>query len=124
VRDLNRLYRDTAALSDLDFDKEGFRWIDCHDADQSILTFVRRARDGSFAIVALNFTPVVRYGYRIGVPQPGDYVEIFNSDSRYYGGSDVGNCGRLIAQPSPWMGFAASLSLALPPLGAVILRRA
>ncbi|MGE5615571.1 MAG: 1,4-alpha-glucan branching protein GlgB, partial [Bacillota bacterium] len=124
VRDLNRLYRDLAALNDLDFEQDGFRWIDCHDADQSILTYVRRARDGSFAIVALNFTPVVRYGYRIGVPQPGDYVEIFNSDSRFYGGSDVGNCGRLTAEGTPWMGFAASLALALPPLGAVILRRA
>jgi 1,4-alpha-glucan branching enzyme len=72
--------------------------------------------------VVLNFTPVVRYRYRIGVPCGGDYAEIFNSDSSYYGGSNVGNWGTLTAAAKPWMGFACSLELTLPPLGALILR--
>ena len=122
VRDLNKLYRELPALHDLDFEPDGFRWVDCHDGDQSILSYVRRARDGSQVVVVLNFTPVVRYHYRIGVPCGGDYAEIFNSDSGYYGGSNVGNWGTLAAAAKPWMGFACSLELTLPPLGALILR--
>ena len=122
VRDLNRLYRDLPALHDLDFESTGFQWIDCHDADQSVLTFLRRARDGSEVVVAINFTPVVRRGYRIGVPRGGHYAEIFNSDSRFYGGSDVGNAGGVTARPQTWMGFPYTLELTLPPLAGVILR--
>jgi 1,4-alpha-glucan branching enzyme len=121
VRDLNRLYRTLPALHDLDFEPEGFRWIDCHDADQSILSYVRRARDGSQVVVILNFTPVVRQRYRIGVPTGGRYAEIFNSDSTFYGGSNAGNWGRLTASATPWMGFPFSLELTLPPLGALVL---
>ena len=121
MRDLNRLYRDEPALHDLDFDQEGFRWIDCHDADQSVLGYRRRARDGSEALVVLNFTPVVRRGYRIGAPRSGNYREALNSDSRYYGGSDVGNGGALRALAVPWMGLPCSIELTLPPLAGLIL---
>ena len=120
-RDLSRLYHELPALHDLDFDSEGFRWIDCHDTDQSTLAFLRHARDGSFAVAVLNFTPVVRSGYRIGVPRGGRYREVCNTDSRYYGGGDVGNVGGLSAAPTPWMGFAHSIDLTLPPLAALIL---
>lgn len=121
TRDLNRLYRDLSALHDLDFSHEGFSWIDCHDADQSIISWLRLARDGSFVVVVLNLTPVPRQGYRIGVPQIGAYQELFNSDSRHYGGSDLGNAGHLLATDQAWMGRPASLELLLPPLGGVIL---
>jgi 1,4-alpha-glucan branching enzyme len=121
VRDLNDIYRRVAALHDLDFSPDGFAWIDCHDADQSVLAYLRRARDGSALAVALNFTPVPRHRYRIGVPRPGAYRELFNSDSHFYGGSDVGNVGVVRAAAAPLMGQPYSLELTLPPLGALIL---
>jgi 1,4-alpha-glucan branching enzyme len=121
ARDLNRLYRDRPALHDQDFSHEGFSWIDCHDADQSVLSYLRRARDGSFVAVVLNFTPVPRIGYRIGVPQPGLYTEIFNSDSRYYGGSNLGNGEGLMAEDVPWMGLPHSVVVTLPPLAGIVL---
>ncbi|MBI2314268.1 MAG: 1,4-alpha-glucan branching protein GlgB [Betaproteobacteria bacterium] len=120
LRDLNRLYRTLPALHELDFSQDGFAWIDCHDADQSVLSYLRRARDGSFAVVALNFTPVPRHGYLIGVPDSGAYREIFNSDSQYYGGGDVGNGGILPTNGKPWMGLPDSLTITLPPLAGVI----
>jgi 1,4-alpha-glucan branching enzyme len=119
--DLNRLYRSLPALHELDFEVQGFRWIDCHDAENSVISFVRCARDGAFVVVALNFTPVPRHGYRLGVPRAGDYSELFNSDSRHYGGSDLGNSGLLTAPPEPRMGFPASVALTLPPLAGLIL---
>ena len=119
--DLNHLYRSLPALHELDFEAQGFRWIDCHDADNSVVSFVRYARDGSFAVVALNFTPVPRHAYRIGMPRAGSYEEILNSDSRHYQGSDLGNYGTLTAREQSWMGFPASATLVLPPLGGVIL---
>jgi 1,4-alpha-glucan branching enzyme len=125
-RDLSHLYRDLPALHDLDFSHEGFYWIDCFDADQSILSYVRRARDGSFVVVALNFTPVPRVGYRIGVPAPGWYREVLNSDSHHYSGSNLGNYGNggaLFAVDNPWMGQPHSLTLTLPPLAGIILAR-
>ncbi|HWT54520.1 MAG TPA: 1,4-alpha-glucan branching protein GlgB, partial [Rhodocyclaceae bacterium] len=120
--DLNRLYRDIPALHELDFYGEGFGWIDCHDADQSVLVWQRRARDGSNVVVAANFTPVLRSNYRIGVPQAGDWREIFNSDSAHYGGSNVGNGAGLHAEPARWMSQPAGLTLALPPLALIILQ--
>jgi 1,4-alpha-glucan branching enzyme len=110
------------ALHDNDFEPGGFEWIDCHDAEQSVLLFERRARDGSSVLVALNFTPVVRHGYRVGVSEAGVYREIFNSDSVYYGGGNVGN-GRVKAQPAPWMGRPCCIDIALPPLAGIVLRR-
>jgi 1,4-alpha-glucan branching enzyme len=120
--DLNRLYRDLPALHELDFDPAGFQWIDCHDADHSVLCFLRRASDGGCVVVALNFTPVPREGYRIGVPFMGVYRELFNSDSRFYRGSDIGNGAGVHAERLEWMGFPCSLVLTLPPLAAIVLR--
>ena len=119
--DMNRLYRDRPALHDLDVDRDGFAWIDCHDNAQSVLAWLRRARDGSFVVVVLNFTPVPRTGYRIGVPQAGPYAEILNTDSGYYGGSNVGNGLGINATEEPFMGYPASLVLTLPPLAAIVL---
>ncbi len=121
MRDLNHIYRDTAALHDLEFNADGFRWIDCHDADQSTLSYLRQARDGSFVVVALNFTPVPRNHYRLGVPRVGFYREIFNSDSGHYGGGNVGNGAGVVAEVGTWMGYPASVSLTLPPLAVVML---
>ena len=118
---LNDLYRRLAPLHELDFDPAGFDWIDCHDADQSILAFERRARDGTCIVVALNFTPVVRANYRLGLPLSGFWREILNTDSRFYGGSDCGNGGGLTAEPIAWMGRTCSCTLTLPPLAGILL---
>ena len=121
-RDLNRLYAELPALHGLDFEQQGFEWVDCHDSDQSIISYVRRGKDGSCVLVLLNFTPVLRTGYRVGVPSAGEYAELFNSDAEYYGGSNQGNGSTLRSEPLPWMSQAQSLSLTLPPLGALILQ--
>ncbi|WP_371822624.1 1,4-alpha-glucan branching protein GlgB [Methylococcus sp. EFPC2] len=120
VADLNRLYRETEALHDLDFEPKGFEWIDCHDAPQSVLSYIRRSGD-EFVVAAFNFTPVPRPNYRIGVPEEGLYEEIFNSDSEYYGGSNMGNV-ELQSDPKEWMGRPHSIVMTLPPLGGVVLR--
>jgi 1,4-alpha-glucan branching enzyme len=121
LRDLNHLYSSIPSLHQLDFLPEGFTWIDCHDADSSIISYLRHASSGSFVLVVLNFTPVPRKGYRIGVPAGGTYHEIFNSDSAYYGGSNLGNMGRIDADPQPWMGWPYSIVITLPPLAGIIL---
>lgn len=121
-RDLAHMYRDIPALHALDFQQEGFSWIDCHDADQSVLSFLRRDREGRFVLAVFNFTPVLRQNYRLGVPEPGNYREIFNSDAAAYHGSNAGN------QPKPaetrsWMGLPYSMALTLPPLAAIFLQK-
>ncbi|HXU94175.1 MAG TPA: alpha amylase C-terminal domain-containing protein, partial [Gallionella sp.] len=113
--------RSTPALYDLDFQHEGFSWIDCNDADQSVLSYQRRARDGSCAVVALNLTPVPRTRYRIGLPAQAQYHEVLNSDSQHYTGSNVGNSGLIQAEAIPWMGQPCSAEIVLPPLAAVVL---
>jgi 1,4-alpha-glucan branching enzyme len=121
VRDLNRLYRATPALHQLDCEPEGFAWIDAANGAESVLSYVRRGRDpGSLAVVVGNFTPVPRHDYRIGVPRPGRYVERINTDAGVYGGSGVGNAGGLHADPTPMHGHAYSLRLQLPPIGVLI----
>ncbi len=120
--DLNRLYRDLPALHGLDFAAQGFEWLDCHDSEHSVLAWLRRGGDGSLLLVAINCTPVPQHGYRIGVPRAGRYRELLNSDSRHYGGSDLGNGGVLEAPPGDWQGRPASLALTLPPLAAVLLQ--
>jgi 1,4-alpha-glucan branching enzyme len=121
VGDLNRLYSREPSLYRNGFDGAGFEWIDCHDSTQSVLSYLRW--DGEeFHIVVLNFTPVVRKDYRIGVPRGGSYREVFNSDSRFYGGSDIGNAPELASQPVFWMGHRDSICLTLPPLGALVLK--
>ncbi len=122
VQDLNHLYREEPALHRLDFQPEGFRWVDCHDSEQSTLSFIRQAENPEqHLICVLNFTPVPRSDYRIGVPAAGHYREILNTDSSYYGGANIGNAGDITVTEQPWMGFAHSVSLTLPPLGAIFI---
>ncbi|MBW9255722.1 MAG: 1,4-alpha-glucan branching protein GlgB [Acidithiobacillus ferriphilus] len=120
-RDLAYLYRDIPALHVQDFQGEGFSWVDCHDADQSVLSFLRWDRDGGFVLAAFNFTPVPRYNYRLGVPTAGRYHEIFNSDAGAYHGVNIGNFPQQ-SQARAWMGLPHSLELVLPPLGAIYLQ--
>ncbi len=121
VKDLNRLYHDTEALHYQEFEWQGFDWIDCHDADQSILAYVRK-KDKDFLAMVVNFTPVPRHGYRLGVPRAGTYTEILNSDAQQYGGSGVVNDYPLHTEAVSWMGRPYSLVLNLPPLGVLVLK--
>jgi 1,4-alpha-glucan branching enzyme len=121
VRDLNRFLRDHAALHELDFDWTGFQWIDFFDADASVISFRRCARDGASLIFVCNFTPVVRYEYRVGLPHGGAYREALNSDAEIYGGSGVGNLGQVQAEDTPWHGQPVSGSVTLPPLAFFVL---
>ncbi len=123
VADLNKLYTGIPALHKFDFDAAGFEWIDCHDSAQSVLSYIRRAED-EYVIVILNFTPTPRKHYRIGVPELAYYQEIFNSDSDYYGGSNMGNAGGLQSEAKPWMDRKYSVNITLPPLSAVVLKKA
>jgi 1,4-alpha-glucan branching enzyme len=123
IRDLNHLYAAEPALHQIDFDWHGFEWIDANDADNSVLSFLRRGKNPEDLIVAvINATPVVRGGYRLGVPQPGYYREILNTDAAIYGGSNVGNAGGQAASDQPAQGRPHSLILTLPPLAAVYLK--
>src|SRR5690606_27831381 len=123
VRDLNRLYRELTALHQRDLDPEGFRWIDFHDRDQNVIAFLRQGREpGDEIVCVFNFSPVPRHDYRVGVPRYGRYVEILNTDAGIYGGGNVGNLGGKDAEGVPAHNFQDSLSLTLPPLGAVWLR--
>jgi len=107
-----------------EWNPQGFEWIDFHDWEQSIVSFLRRARNpDDFVVVACNFTPTPRQGYLVGVPESGHYSELFNSDSEYYGGSNLGNSGGVQAQPWPSHGRPYSLRLTLPPLAVVILKK-
>jgi 1,4-alpha-glucan branching enzyme len=121
VGDLNRLYRESAALHELDFSATGFQWLDCDDADVSVIAFLRRGASGSVALVACNFTPVPRESYRIGVPRGGRWYERLNSDAADYGGSGQGNLGALDSEAVAAHGQSQSLQLRLPPLAIVIL---
>ena len=120
MRDLNRTYREHPALHQQDFTPQGFEWIDGNDYENSVLTFIRWPESGRPVLVACNFTPVVRQGYRAGVPVAGAWREILNSDAPHYGGSGVGNMGRVEAHASPWHGRSQSVCLTLPPLGIVM----
>ncbi|MFL6649484.1 MAG: 1,4-alpha-glucan branching protein GlgB [Sulfurifustaceae bacterium] len=122
VRDLNRLYRTEPALHRRDHEPEGFHWIDCCDAENSVISFVRR--DGADEIVVVcNFTPVPRPNYRIGVPRGGFWRELLNSDATTYGGAGFGNFGGVDSVPIPMHGEFHSVSLTLPPLGMLLLKR-
>jgi len=121
--DLNRLYRTEPALYELDFSNDGFEWIDCNDVEDSTISFIRRGRNtGSMVLVVCNLTPVPRSAYRMGVPRSGFWEEILNSDSEIYGGSNMGNSGGVWAEESGSHGRDYSLSLTLPPLGAVFFK--
>ncbi|MBN2491813.1 MAG: 1,4-alpha-glucan branching protein GlgB [Planctomycetes bacterium] len=123
VADLNRLLREQPALHEVDFHPHGFEWMDCSDHDNSVLAFVRRPRTGGGEVlVVLNFTPVPRTGYRVGVPRRGTWREVLNSDAHDYGGSGLGNLGGVEAVDRSWHGQPCSLELTLPPLAVIFLR--
>jgi 1,4-alpha-glucan branching enzyme len=108
----------------MDFSWKGFQWIDIHDIDQSIVSFIRMARDpNDFVIVASNFTPVVRHNYHVGVPAPGVYRELLNSDSVRYSGSNTINFDPITSEPGECQGQPHSIALTLPPLGVIFLKR-
>jgi 1,4-alpha-glucan branching enzyme len=124
VQTLNWHYQAEPALHEVDFDPAGFRWIDCNDNENSVISFVRYARDrGDFLALVFNFTPVPRAAYRIGVPEPGYYAELLNSDSALFGGSNVGNGGGVQSEPIAAHGFEQSLRLTVPPLGCLFLKK-
>jgi 1,4-alpha-glucan branching enzyme len=123
VGDLNKLVRREPALHEVDFHYRGFEWIDCNNGQDSVLSYVRRAKDpNDFLVVVTNFTPVVRPGFTIGVPAAGHYSEVFNSDSSYYDGSNVGNFLGATAQEPGMHGRPATLTFTLPPLATVVFK--
>jgi 1,4-alpha-glucan branching enzyme len=123
VRDLNRLYRTEGALHQGDCEASGFRWVIGDDRANSVFAFLRLGRDAVPPIlVVANMTPVPRRDYRVGVPHPGTWREIFNSDSDFYGGSNLGNAGAIEARPVAMHGETQSLDLLLPPLAVLMLR--
>jgi 1,4-alpha-glucan branching enzyme len=131
VRDLNQAYHAHAALWDEDFDPAGFSWIDCNDHEQSIIALLRRTgeqaggsagQQGEHLVAVVNFTPVPRYAYRVGVPGAGKYHELLNSDADLYGGSNIGNQGVVAAEAKPSHGYEYSLNLTVPPLGFLLLK--
>jgi 1,4-alpha-glucan branching enzyme len=125
VGDLNRILREEKALHELDFDPAGFSWIDVTDADQSIVSLIRRGRSPQDIIVGVfNFTPVPRHNYQIGIPLAGRWLELLNSDAPLYGGSGQGNLGGVEAVPISVHGHRHSLTLTLPPLAALFLKPA
>jgi 1,4-alpha-glucan branching enzyme len=122
VEDLNRMIRSTPALHEVDFDPAGFEWIDASDAESSVISWLRKSRDGQMVLVVANFTPVVRENYLVGVPRAGRWVERLNSDSTLYGGSGVGNLGGVHSVPVAAHGRFQALNLRLPPLGILLLQ--
>ncbi len=124
VRDLNHVYRDEPALWQRDREPEAFRWIEGNDAENSVLAFARYDRDGRPLVCVAYLTPIGRDGYRVGLPVAGGWAEVLNTDADCYGGSGVGNGGRVETEPLPWHGLDQSATLMLPPLGVLWLRPA
>ncbi|HSD59826.1 MAG TPA: 1,4-alpha-glucan branching protein GlgB [Burkholderiales bacterium] len=125
VRDLNTYFRSQPALYQRDFSSEGFQWVDCHDWEESAISFLRRGtRPGEWVLVMCNFTPVVRHNYTVGVPCGGLWQESLNSDALLYGGSGQGNMGGVEAAPVPAHGRFHSLTITLPPLAALYFSHA
>ncbi|AHF01763.1 glycogen branching protein [Thiomicrospira aerophila AL3] len=122
LKSLNELYQQSGALHQRDFEQQGFAWLDCHDYQQSVISFERHSDQGSLVII-FNFTPVVREHYRIGLAHQGVYREILNSDSSLFGGSNQGNLGQVVSDNQPWMGRSASAEILLPPLGFIVLQQ-
>ena len=122
-RALNKFYCDYKALWQVDFDWNGFQWIDCNDNENSIVSFIRKAEDPSdYLVVVCNFTPEVRHGYRIGVPEKGSYIEVFNSDDEAFGGSGVKNEGEIKTEDVKWHDRDQSIVLTIPPMATIYLR--
>src|SRR5260370_5686647 len=123
ARELNRLYRESPALYQVDFYHSGFEWIDFHDVQNSVIAFIRRAEDPrDFLLVCCNFTPVVRERYEFSVPEAGYYEEILNTDSELFSGSNVGNQGGVWSKPAPNRDRKQSITITLPPLAVVVFR--
>ena len=123
IKDLNRLYCSNPAMHQFDASQKGFQWIDCEDAEKSTYSFIRRSSDhDDFFVIVLNFTPVVRKDFRLGVPNAGYYREVFNTDADIYGGCNVGNEGGTYSEPIESHGFENSLAITLPPLAMVVFR--
>ena len=122
VQHLNHTYKSEPALWQLDDTYEGFDWIDFHDADNSVVSFLRKSRGGDIIAFVVNATPVVRYNYRLGIPEPGLYREIINTDGETYGGSNVGNLGVVQSENVPWMGREHSILIHLPPLATLAFK--
>ncbi|MEM1786639.1 MAG: alpha amylase C-terminal domain-containing protein, partial [Zestosphaera sp.] len=122
VKDLNTIYRREPALHELDFRPEGFEWVDFRDRDQSVISFLRKDSGGDMILIILNFTPVVRREYRVGVPKEGLWEEILNSDLVVYGGSGVSNAPGVKSENLPYHNRPYSIVLTLPPLAALYLK--
>jgi len=123
IGDLNACYRREPALHECEFDGTGFEWVDANDAENSVLVYLRRSRNGSeLMLVACNFTPVPRTNYRIGVPRSGHWHEVLNSDAPRYGGSGMGNFGGVATAPVASHGRFQSINVTLPPLAVVIFK--
>jgi 1,4-alpha-glucan branching enzyme len=121
VRDLNLLYRSSPALFSEDTRPSGFRWIDANDSAGNVLSFLRKGLDGSVVACVANFAGVPHEDYRVGLPAAGEWLEVLNTDADLYGGSGVGNMGRVVAEDKPWHGLPASVVLRLPPSGVLFL---
>jgi len=122
VQHLNYIYKSEPALWQQDDSYEGFEWIDFHDADNSVVSFVRKSREGEMIVFIVNATPIVRHNYRLGVPRPGFYREIINTDAETYGGSNIGNLGGVRSEDRQWMGREHSVLIQLPPLATVAFK--
>jgi len=123
MQTLNRLYKELPALHQADCRPEGFEWIDANNSEQSVVSFLRRGTSPSDVVVAvMNYTPVPRHNYRVGVNQPGMWLEVLNTDAKEFGGSGQGNMGRVEAAPVPWLGRPYTLTLTVPPLAALLLK--
>jgi len=124
ARELNRLYQSEPAMYEVDFHWSGFEWVDFHDVDHSIIAFLRRAQDPEdFLLFCCNFTPVPQQGYRFGVPAPGHYAEVFNTDAAVFGGSDMGNVAGATSEPVMAHNREHSILVTLPPLGVVVFKK-
>jgi 1,4-alpha-glucan branching enzyme len=121
IRDLNAVYQSHPPLYQIDFEYRGFEWIEPNDCENSVFAFMRKDENGDFVIIVSNFTPVPRHNYHIGVPKPGGYIEIINTDAEIYAGSGVHN-GALLAQPVARHGQQWSLKMTVPPLATVMLK--
>jgi 1,4-alpha-glucan branching enzyme len=122
VQHLNYIYKSEPALWQQDDSYDGFEWIDFHDADNSVVSFVRKSREGEMIVFIVNATPMVRHNYRLGVPRAGFYREVINTDAETYGGSNIGNLGGVRSEDRQWMGREHSVLIQLPPLATVAFK--
>lgn len=123
VRDINQLYRSEPSLYEVDFDYRGFEWLDFHDVEGSVISFLRRGKHyDDFTVFVCNFTPIARLNYRIGVPEKGFYRELLNSDSAFYWGSNMGNAGGVHSEEAPFQHRSYSINITLPPLTVLIFK--